>query len=186
MSILTLTTSTSAPVRFEESAGGTRVPLDFHSVAGLIDVVAGNAPARLSTVLTILWETSFKAEMREVLQLVTVCRDPLSALGCLCIDALQTFEDLEKLAKAGHWTSLASCTGNPEPRSRALLNACDHQIARLHKRKLAPYKAIRERLNAASTLECQVRGREIQALAGLRMACCPEIWQLYEKWRDTD
>lgn len=182
-------TSTEMPtVRAEETAGGTKVVLDFHSVAGLLDAIAGNAPARLSTLLTIIWETSFKEEMRHVLGLAIACRDPLADLGTICVDALQAAEDLEKLAEAQHWMSLAACVGHSNPRASALNNLCDHQIERLseHNQKRRLYLAIRQRLSQAAALERQVRIAEIQALQGLRVARCANIWKLYEKWRDTE
>ncbi len=89
--MLATSTSASTAVRFEESAGGTQIPLGFHSIAGLLDAIAGNAPARLSTQLTIIWETSFKEEMRQVLQLAVACRDPLSDLGTICVDEADSF-----------------------------------------------------------------------------------------------
>ena len=178
--------STDTRVHFEESAGGTVVPLDFESVAELIDVVAGNRPARLSTLLTILWDGTFKEEARTVLDAATICRDPLSNLDTICSDALRTLADLEKFVRVQHWGSLISVVGHQDPRACALLNACDHRIAGLSEAKQAPYKAIRVRLEKAAGLERTTRSQEIQAIAGMRLARCPTIWQLYEKWRDTE
>ncbi len=178
--------STDTAVSCEGPAVGTVVPLDFESVAGLIDAVAGHNPERLSTLLTILWDGRFKAEARRVLEAAVTCRDPLSDLGTICKDALKTLADLEKLARARHWGSLVSVAGHQDPRPCALLNACDHQIARLAEAKQLPYKAIRPLLDAAAQSERTTRGKEIRAFAGLRHARCPRIWQLYEKWRDTE
>ncbi len=181
-----VTASTDTAVRAEESAGGTVLCLDYQSVAGLIDAVAGNAPARLSTLLTITWETSYKSEMRAVLGMAVVCQDPMSDLGTICIDALQTFADLDKLVRAGQWQSLVSVVGHPDPHACALLTACDWEIGRLIVAKQARYQAIRERLEVAAGLERSLRGKEMKAFAGLREARCPNIWQLYERFRDTE
>ncbi len=178
--------STDTAVRSKESASGTVVPLDFESVAGLIDIVAGNDPPRLSTLLTILWDGCFKEEARRVLEAAVTCRDPLSDLGTICTDALRTLADLEKLVRAQNWRSLISVVGHQDPRACALLNACELRITRLPEVKQAPYKAARARLEKAATLERTARSGEIQAFAGLRAARCPKIWALYEKWRDTE
>ena len=177
--------STENRVRFEESAGGTVLPLDFESVAGLIDVVAGNRPARLSTLLTMLWDSTFKEEARTVLDAATICRDPLSNLETICADALRTLADLEKLVRARHWVSLIGVVGHQDPRACALLNACDDRLSQLPEAKQGPYTAIRTPLERAAAIERSTRSEEIRAVAGLRLARCPTIWQLYEKWRET-
>ncbi len=160
MSLSVVPGSTDTRIRFEESTdssvGGTVVTLDYGSVAELIDVVAGNHPARLSILLTILWDGSFKEEARRVLDATVTCRDPLSGLDSICTDALRTLADLDKIVRAQHWTGLVSIVGHQDPRACALLNACDHQIARLTEAKQAPYKAIRARLEAAAGPACSV------------------------------
>ena len=187
MSSLTLATdSTERRVRFEQSAGGSVVCLDFQSVAGLIDAVAGSEPVRLATLFAIIWETSFKMEARTVLQAAVACRDPLSDLGTICKDALRTLSDLEKLARARQWRSLAGIVGHTDPRACALLNACDHEIERLAGPKQTRLRAIRSQLEAAAKTERTARGQEMRALAALRQARCPGIWELYERWRDTE
>ena len=178
--------STEPRVRFEESAGGTVLPLDFQSVAGLIDGIAGNRPARLSTLLTILWDGTFREEARTVLDAALICRDPLSGLATICSDALRTLADLEKLIRAKAWGSLIGVVGHQDPRACALLHAFDRRIAGLSEAERSPFKALRARLIRAAALERSTRGQEIQAIAGLRLARCPTIWQLYEKWRDTE
>ncbi len=160
-------------------------PLDYVSVAGLVDAIAGHAPARLPAQLAVIWQTPFKQEMRQVLDLAVACRDPLSELGAICIDALQTFADLDKLT-GKQWHDLAATIGRPAPHASALLNACDYQISELTTRKQRPYKAIRTRLENAATAERKRCSPEIQALAGLRQALCPQIWDIYEEWRDTE
>ena len=173
---------TSTDRRDTFAAGGSVV--DFQSVAGLIDVVAGNDPVRLPTLLVIIWESSFKMEMRAVLRAAVACRDPLSDLGMICKDALRTLADLEKLTAAKSWGSLASVVGHHDPRACALLDACDHEIARLTGPKQACLEAIRSQLETAAQLERTARGKEMQVIAGLRQARCPKIWELYERWRD--
>ena len=117
MSTPSVPASTDRRVTFEPSAGGSVV--DFQSVAGLIDVVAGNDPVRLPTLLVIIWESSFKMEMRAVLRAAVACRDPLSDLGTICKDALRTLADLEKLTAAKSWESLACVVGHHDPRACA-------------------------------------------------------------------
>lgn len=173
-------------VTFEESAGGTRVLLDFAAVAEVIDAVAGHKPGRLSTQLAILWGGDFKEEARYVMTAVLVCRDPLSELGTLCTDALATLADLDKLIRIPRWTSLVSAVGHPQPHACALLNACDDRVGRLSSGKQLPYKAIRTRLERAAACERTARSAEIQALQGLRQARCPGMWQLFERYRDTE
>lgn len=109
----TLTQSQTRPLRLfpgstkpragrEESAGGTVIQLDFASVAGLIDVVAGNDTELLPIQLSTLWDGSFKEEARTVLDAALVCRDPLSDLGAICTDALTTLADIDKLVRVEH------------------------------------------------------------------------------------
>ncbi len=155
-------------------------------VAGLIDVVAGHDPSQLSTLLAILWDGGFKEEARSVLDAALVCRDPLSDLGAICADALTTLADVDKLIRAEHWTGLVAVTGHTDSRACALLNVCEHRIASLTNAKQASYRAVRARLEAAAQLERQARSADIRAVAGLRLARCPRIWALYEKWRDTE
>jgi hypothetical protein len=175
-----------ARVRFEQSAGGSVVCLDFQSLAGLIDAVAAAEPVRLATLLPIIWETSYKMEARTVLQAAVACRDPLADLGTICRDALRTLTDLEKLARARQWRNLAGIVGHTDPRACALLNACDHEIARLTGPKQDCLKGIRPQLEVAAQAERKARGQEIRAIAGLRQARCPGIWELYETWHDTE
>ncbi len=52
--------------------------------------------------------------------------------------------------------------------------------------KQTPFKAIREGLRTAARLERQKRGAEIRMLARLRDSRCPEMWQLYERYCETD
>ena len=177
--------STRQAVRFEESAGGTRVQLDFQSMAGVIDVVAGNDPPRLSTLLAVLWDSGFKEEARYVLTAVLVCRDPLSDLGSICTDALRTLDDLHRLVDTPGWASLGSALGHPNARACALLNACEDRINGLCGPKQRAYKAIRARLEHAAACERMARSVDIRALQGLRAARCPGIWQLFERYRDT-
>jgi hypothetical protein len=168
----------------QQSAGGSVVCLDFQSVAGLIDAVAGAEPVRLETLLGIIHETSYRMEARIVLQAAVACRDPLAHPGSICKDALQTIADLEKLARARHWPSLERVVGRFDPRACALLNACDHELARLTGPKQERLKAIRPRLEQAAALETTRQGAEMRAIAALRHARCRNIWQLYEHWRD--
>jgi len=175
-----------ARVRFEESAGGSVVCLDFQSMAGLIDTVAGADPRRLPTLLAVTWEGGYRMEMRAVLRAAVSCRDPLSDLGTICKDALRTLNDLEKLARARHWDSLPRVLGRADPRACALLNACDHEIARRTGPKQARFEAIRARLESAAQHERQVRGQEMRMFAVLRQARRPDIWELYETWRDAE
>ena len=107
-SLAPISTSSTPAVRFEESAGGTVVPLSFHSVAALLDVTAGHSPARLPTLLTIIWQSSYKSEIRAVLQIgdpFTAAESPVSFPGaasrrpsrllpgfprrCLCVPVAQ-------------------------------------------------------------------------------------------------
>ncbi len=184
MSLILVNGSTDRSVRFEKSAGGTVVTLDLESVAGLVDVVAGNDPTLLALLLSVLCDGDFKVETEHVLAAAVTCRDPLSDLGTLCADALRTLADLDKLVRAQGWTSIVSVVRHQDPRACALLNACDHSMERLTEAKQMPYKAIRARLEAAAQCERTTRSGEIQAFAGLRVARCPRIWQLYEHWRD--
>lgn len=178
------TATAQSGIKFELSTGGSVVCIDFRSVAGLIDAVAGYDPVRLSILFPMIWETSFKLETRAVLEVAVACRDPLSDLGTICKDALQSFAALEKLAQVQHWHKISHVVR--DPRAGALLNACDHQIARLTDSKQVPYKAIRARLEDAATAERQARREEIQAYSSLRLARCPSIWEIYEQWRDTE
>ena len=187
MSTLSLVpTSTETRVGIEPSAGDPLVCIDLQSVAGLIDVVAGCDPVRLSTLFTMLSETSFKSDTRILLGTAVACRDPLSDLGTIYKDALRTFADLEKLARAQSWRDLAGVVGHHDPRACALLNACDHEIARLQGPKQRRLKTIRSRLEAAAWHERTARGQEMQAIAALRQARCPKIWKMYERWRDAE
>lgn len=173
----------AAAVRVEQEE---RPPLEFRSVVGLVDVIAGNAPARLDTQLAVIWETSCKESIRHVLRLAVACRDPLSDLGTICFDALQTAADLMKLVRAQHWTSLVQCMEHTNPRACALVNLCDAEIERLPARQQPPYRAIRESLDAAAVVERKARGEEMRKLAGLRQARCPDVWTIYETWLDTE
>ena len=177
----------SRSVEFEVSAGGSVVCVDFQSIAGLLDLVIGSKePVRLTTLLSILWETSFKLEARTVIRAAVACRDPLAELGETCKTALQTITDLERLAEAQHWRSIDAVVGR-RARACALLNACDNGIERVKDgKKRARLRAIRERLHVAAQAERGVRGDEIRVLAGLRQARCPTLWETLETWRDKD
>jgi hypothetical protein len=168
----------------EQSAGGSVVCLDFQSVAGLIDAVAGSEPVRLETLLRMIHETNYRMEARIVLRTAVACRDPLAQPGMICKDALRTLSDLERLARARHGSSLERVVGRPDPRACALLNACDHEIGRLAGPKQDRLKAIRPRLEEAAALETTRQGAQIRAIAALRHARCRNIWQVYEHWRD--
>lgn len=172
-------------VRFEQSAGGSVVCLDFQSVAGLIDAVAGAEPRRLSSLLEMMWSSDWRMEMQTVLRAAIACRDPLSDLNAVCKDALRTLKDLDRLARARHWTGLHLIVGRPHPHASALLNACDDRIARDGPDK-AKYKVIRPRLESAAKTERRARAREIELFASLRQARCPDLWALFEHWRDKE
>lgn len=172
-------------VHFEESAGGTRVQLDFRSVAGLIDVVAGHDPRQLSTQLAVLWDSNFKEEARYVLTAALVCRDPLSDLGAICTDAFTTIHDLNRLVKRPDWSSLGSVLGHPDVHACALLNACEDRINEVSGTKQMAFRAIRTRLEQAATFERTARSADIAAMSGLRLARCPDLWPLFERYRDT-
>ena len=61
MSTPSLATGSTEPrVGFESAADGTVVCVDFQTVAGLIDAVAGFDPARLPALFTMIWETGYK------------------------------------------------------------------------------------------------------------------------------
>ena len=188
MSIPTLgaTSTNDTGMSFQLSAGGSVVCVDFRSVAGIIDAVAGFDPARLASLFPIIWETSFKLETRAVLQAAAACRDPLSDLGTICKDALGTFTDLEKIARAHHWKKMSSVIGHRHPRACALLNACDYQLAHLPEGKQASYRTVRAHLEIAAAAERLKRGEEMQVCAQLRQARCPNIWEIYECWRDKE
>ena len=180
------TPSNDTGIGFQLSTGGSVVCVDFRSMAGIIDAVAGFDPARLASLFPIIWETHFKLETRAVLQAAVACRDPLSDLGTICKDALGTFADLEKITKAHHWRKMSSVIGHQHPRACALLNACDYQIANLPKGKQAPYRTARTRLEIAAAAERLKHGEEMQVYAQLRQARCPNIWETYEDWREKE
>lgn len=173
-------------IGFQPWAGASVVCVDFRSVAGIIDAVAGFDPARLATFFRIVWETSFKLETLAVLQAAVACRDPLLDLGTIYRDALGTFTDLEKIARAHHWKKLSSVIGHRHPRACALLNACDYQLAHLPEGKQASYRTVRAHLEIAAAAERLKRGEEMQVCAQLRQARCPNIWEIYECWRDKE
>ena len=179
-------TSTDRSMPISQSASGTVVCVDFQAVAGLIDAVAGFDPVRLPALFTMIWETGYKLEARTVLRAAVACRDPLSDLGTICNDALRTTADLEKLVRAQTWQSIASVVGHHDPRSGALLGACDHEITGLTGPRQARHKAIRARLETAAQAERSARSEEILSYAAIRLARCPGIWQLYEQWRDKE
>lgn len=168
----------------EPSVNGQKVSIDYLAIAGLIDAVAGSDPLRLPILFRMLWQTDFKMEARAILTITVACRDPLSDLTVLCRDALCTFAELERLAQAEYWQNLGSALGHQEPHACALLNACDHEIARLSGARQARYRSIRSRLESAAQQERLMRGAEIQQIATRRLSLCPTIWRLYEYWRD--
>lgn len=178
--------STDRRVHFEESAGGTRVELDFRSMAEVIDTIAGYNPQRLPTQLAIILDSGFKEEGKYCLTAALVCRDPLSDLGTICTDALKTLADLKRLADKRGWPSLVSALGHSNAHACALLNACEDRINTLSSTRAAAYEAIRQRLEQAAALERTARSADIQAIHGLRVARCPNLWQLFERYRDAN
>ncbi len=177
--------STDAGVRFEP-AGRQVICVDMQSIAGLIDAMAGYDPTRLPVLLAMIWESSFKVEARTVLCATVACRDPLSHLCAICTDAIQTLADLEKLTRVKAWQSIVIVLGHQDLRACALLNACDHEIARLQGSEQMRYKSIRARLEAAAGHERLQRSEELRAIASLRQERCPGIWEMYEFWRDKE
>ncbi len=69
-------------------AAGAAGCVDHQSIAGLIDVVLGAEPVRLTTLFSILWDTKFKFEARTIIRSAVACRDPLSGLDVICKTAL--------------------------------------------------------------------------------------------------
>ena len=173
--------------RFEATgASAAPVAVDFLSVARLIDVVAGHDPERLPLQLGVVWESSLKEEARRALRAAVICRDPLSDLGTICRDALRTLADLEKLANAKTWHSLADGVGRSDPRASALHNACEFEIRQQQGGERARFVAMRARLEAAARLETAKYCGQIQAYAGIRAVRCPDIWSIYEQWLGTE
>ncbi len=167
-------------------ASAAPVPIDFLSAARLIDVVAAHDPERLPLQLRMVWESSLKEEARRALRAAVICRDPLSDLGTICRDALRTLADLERLAHAKTWHSLADGVGRTDPRASALHNACEFEIRQQQGGKRARFVAIRARLEEAARLETARCSGQIQAYAGIRAVRCPDIWAIYEQWIDTE
>ncbi len=156
---------------------------NYEEVAGLVDVVADVEPKMLKTLLWVLGE-SRKLETQMVLQLAISCRDPLSRLGTICKDALQTRADLDRLVKDQQWSDLGKAIKHPDVRACALLNVCEGEIARLRGKTQARYRAIQPRLVEAAAAERIKRGDEIRMLAALRDALFPRIWETFEHWLD--
>ena len=173
--------------RFEATgASAVPVPIDFLSVARLIDVVAAHDPERLPLQLTVVWESSLKEEARRALRAAVICRDPLSDLGTICRDALRTVADLETLVHAKNWHSLSDGVGRTDPRASALYNACEFEIRQRQGGERECFLAIRVRLEEAARRETAKCSGQIQAYAGIRAVRCPDIWAIYEQWLDTE